>query len=84
MSKLAIFQQAMELYSLGMEVEKEKRYLEDFIKKHGATSPRTIKQSKKIDTLLNRFTALEQKHIAETESHINAGQALPFNQRLFS
>lgn len=64
-----ILSQAMELYTLGIEVETERLKLNELAVKFGCSSPHTLAQSQKMDTLMNSFSKLEQKHIADTERY---------------
>ena len=72
--KQAVLNQVMELYRLGIEVEAERSILEDYIEQYGLSDPATLTQSQKLDRLLNKFAALEKKHIKDTEQLAGIGK----------
>lgn len=76
MKNLTIITQAMELYSVGIDIEKEKQKLQKYVSKYGLYDPETVKQLEKVEGLTNKFDELEKKHIAATEKHAGINSSL--------
>lgn len=67
MKKTLIIEQAMELYSIGLAIEKTRQEVKLISEQYGVNSPQTLKKVKEYQRLTLKFNSLEAKHIKESE-----------------